>query len=221
MNLYQVVNSSDLEEILTDHCDKLVNIMFASKQCPPCREFKPRFVNISKKYQDDMFIYVDINNFDDIQKRFLKEITRVPVLYIYYDNKPIVVFEALIEEEVVEVLNEIHNKIASARTEAEKEMKNEEEELNTDPKILMLKKLFELKKKGVKLTKCYNMESDLEEMEFEYNIHTNPTNVAIGNDNDERNRLMKEQEEKLEKVKQLQSMIQMQQEKKRQLENEH
>ena len=46
-------------------------------------------------------------------------------------------------------------------------------------KASMLKKLFHLTKNGVQLTTNYNMESDYDDMVWEYNLHTNPKGITV------------------------------------------
>ena len=47
-------------------------------------------------------------------------------------------------------------------------------------KLIMLKKLYDLTKKGIKLTTTYNIESDIDDMLWEYNIHTNLEGIVVG-----------------------------------------
>lgn len=46
-------------------------------------------------------------------------------------------------------------------------------------KVFMLKKLFDLTKSGVVLTQSYNLDSDYTDMEWEYNLHTNPKSIQV------------------------------------------
>jgi len=91
-------------------------------------------------------------------------------------------------------------------------------------KASLLKKLFDLTKSGVKLTNSYDLDSEYDEMLWEYNLQTNPhsikvnqeyvpTEVDIINNNNNELELLKKQEQlkKIQELNQLNQLLQMQQ----------
>ena len=83
-NLYQVVKSEDLDEIILSNPNKLIICMFSSKNCPPCSKIKPIFINYSKEHTDTLFIYVDVM-FEDKERKYLTHIEVTPMFLFFFN----------------------------------------------------------------------------------------------------------------------------------------
>jgi thiol-disulfide isomerase/thioredoxin len=182
MNLFQVLNYNDLKDIFDDNSDKLVLIMFSMKTCQPCKNIKPKFVELSKKEQSCLFIYIDVENFLDSQ--FISGVTSVPRFSFYYDSEEIASQEGANYDDLVKALNDLKIMIEHKKKEIMSQELNKLNKKNKQQeKIVMLKKLHDLTKKNIKLTNSYTLSSDLDDMIWEYNLHTNPDALVVGGNN--------------------------------------
>ena len=77
-NIFRVMNNNDLTEILQDHSQKLVVVMYSSQSCGPCINFKPKFITYAKANPETFFVYIDINNFKDPKHQYLANVNATP-----------------------------------------------------------------------------------------------------------------------------------------------
>jgi thiol-disulfide isomerase/thioredoxin len=173
-NIFRVMNNNDLTEILQDHAQKLVVAMYSSQECGPCINFKPKFVAYAKVNPDIFFVYIDINNFKDPQHQYLSNVNATPKFIFYFNTHMIGDIVGADEKVFVETIEYLKSRIDERHHEIEqqellhKQQKMEEENYL---KIELLKKLYELTQRGVKLTQSYNMNSSVDKMMWEYNLH--------------------------------------------------
>lgn len=168
-NLYQVLSSTDVDEILEEHVESLVVIMFSSKSCSPCRQVKPTFVQSSKDNPNCYFLYIDIGNFEDKNLTYLNNVKGTPKFSYFFNNQEIAYILGGDKEVYNNTLHDLKNRIEAKKREIllyESENKQKEE-----MKRNMLNNLFEIQKAGVRLSKTYNMNSDYNEMKWEYEFH--------------------------------------------------
>ena len=165
-NIYQVLKEVDLNEILNDQSQSLVLVMFSAKNCKPCSQIKPKFINLSKENPKSHFVYIDVDNFEN--NTF--EIQGTPKFLFYFDNQVIAEILGAQEESLSNTFSNIKNKIESKKKEYSKQETISED---IEQKIQLLKKLYELSQSGAKLSKFFNLDSDLEEMKMEYELHCN------------------------------------------------
>lgn len=179
MNLFQVLNYNDLKDIFDDNSDKLILIMFSMKTCGPCKLIKPKFVELSKKEQSCLFIYIDVENFVD--DKFISGVTSVPRFSFYYDNSEIASQEGANYEDLIKAFYDLKIMIEHKKREIMNQELNKLNKFNKQQeKIIMLKKLHDLTKKNIKLTNSYTLSSDIDDMLWEYNLHTNPDALVVG-----------------------------------------
>ena len=85
-NIFKVLSAEDLHEIMEDNKYKLVLVMFSNKTCSPCKRIKPKFVNLAKEHPESLFIYVDLKNFKDSQKKYTEHVDSTPhfIFYVHH-----------------------------------------------------------------------------------------------------------------------------------------
>lgn len=192
-NIFQVINEDHIEEILDQNRQSLIIVMLSSKNCPPCKEFKPKFISLSKQYRDILFVYIDRTNYRLTQGKYFQEFEFTPTFVFFFNKNKIMDIVGVHEMAFMKSMLEIKQKIDFERQqmqEAEKKLeqqklddinrmnlnKNDEEQLNKknlvdsellQKKMVILNKLRELMNNGVKLSKNYNLESDYNEMLME------------------------------------------------------
>src|SRR3990167_7027 len=84
-NLYRITSESNMDEIMSDNTDKLCIVMFGTKTCPPCRIIKPHFIKLSQEATNCMFLYVNLNDYEDYTYKYTNDIHETP-MFIYYYN---------------------------------------------------------------------------------------------------------------------------------------
>lgn len=168
------MNSNDLNEILQDHSQKLVVIMYSSQSCGPCINFKPTFTAFARTNPDCFFVYVDISSFKDPKHQFLSEVKATPKFSFCFNEHVIGDVLGADEKVFVETLEYLKGRINDRHKEIEQqELLHKQQKLEEERnlKIELLKKLYELAQHGVKLTQVYDMNSSVDKMMWEYNAH--------------------------------------------------
>jgi|688.fasta_scaffold406575_2 thiol-disulfide isomerase/thioredoxin len=201
-NIFQVVNENNLTEILTNNIQKLVVIMLSSKDCNPCRQIKPKFVELSKQNKDTFFVYIDRTNYLFTNDKYFSEYQYTPTFLFYFGGNKIAFVQGAHEQPLVKTLAILKQKIEEKRQEMiqrEKELEQQKIlELNNlklsqeqakkqqvkimsddssellQKKITALNKLRDLVQQGAKLTKAYNLDSDYEDIILEIKFQTDP-----------------------------------------------
>lgn len=174
-NLYQVIKSDDLDEIILSNPNKLIICMFSSKNCPPCSKIKPIFINYSKTHTDTLFIYVDVM-FEDKERKYLSHIEVTPMFLFFFNASLILNMKGSNETLLNQLILDTKDKISM-----EFKRVQEEKQLETQQKIEILKKLSELENTGITLTpnKIFNLETPIEELHQELNLHIKPHNAEL------------------------------------------
>jgi thiol-disulfide isomerase/thioredoxin len=191
-NIFQVLNETHLEEIMTNHIRNLVVVMLSSKECPPCKAIKPKFVGLAKKNTDVFFIYVDRSNYNVMANKYFASFEFTPTFIFYFGGNQIAFVEGANEENLIKTLTILKQKIEEKRQELQKQQipqqnlqQNPQQSPQQNPqfnaqselvqkKIVGLNKLRELVGKGVQLTKGYNLNSDLDDINLEIRFQTDP-----------------------------------------------
>ena len=92
-NLFKISNEKDLVEVLTNVQGRLITLMFSARWCGPCRTLKPKFVELSKIHQQSLFIYVDIDVYNDVNYSFLDKVEGIPKFMFFINNQVFEEFE--------------------------------------------------------------------------------------------------------------------------------
>ena len=223
-NIYRVIDESQIDEILEEHKQILVVMMYSSKNCGPCKAFKPKFVNLAVQHRDVLFVYVDKTQFTITKNKYFKDYNLTPTFIYFFGGNNIAFVEGVHEAAIIKTLMTIKEKIEEKRQdmikrekllEAQKENELQEVQINFPPeqnnndtimmhkKVELLGKLRELEQYGVKMSKHYTLDSDYNDMLFEYEYHINHQYKQL-NQPDQQNK--KQEQVKQEQVKQLQEL---------------
>ena len=124
-NIFQVVKEDHLDEILTNYMQNLVLIMLSSKICGPCKTIKPKFVDLSKKNKDTVFIYIDRDNYEVTQNRYFTQFKFTPTFIFYFGKNQIAFIEGAHEDALIKTIVLLKQKIDDKKKEF-----NENEEIN-------------------------------------------------------------------------------------------
>lgn len=203
-NIFQVVKEDHLDEILTNYMQNLVLIMLSSKTCTPCRTIKPKFVDLSKKNKDTVFIYIDRDNYELSNNKYFTQFKYTPTFVFYFGKNQIAYIEGAHEEALVKTIALLKQKIEEKKKEfVEKERALEEQKLKelqnaqipstqshviqvppSQPSELLKKKMdllnqFKLlAENGIPVPK-FNLDSDYEEMVHMFKSITDPLNTQL------------------------------------------
>lgn len=168
-NIFQVLSDSDVEEIFNENTQSLIILMFSSKNCGPCMDVKPTFINLAKEHKDCIFLYIDIHNFKDEGGQIMKNVEATPKFSYYFNKQEIAYILGAEKSVLLKTVQDLKDKIEAKKREIlAYEQENRQKELM---KKDLLQKLYELSQQGVRLSQQYNMNSDLNEMKWEYEYH--------------------------------------------------
>jgi thiol-disulfide isomerase/thioredoxin len=120
-NIFRVIKSLDLDEILQDHNESIVVVMFSSKTCGPCIAVKPKFCAIATEHKDCFFVYVDMHNFEDSQRKYLALINATPKFLFYFGSSIVAEVLGPNEKAITNTLVTIKSRLAANRVEIEKQ----------------------------------------------------------------------------------------------------
>lgn len=209
-NIFQVVNADDLEEILDDNLLKLVVVMFSSKQCLPCKNIKPVFIELSKKNSDCFFVYIDLTNFKDNRLAVTESIEGTPQFIYYYDKQEIANVVGGDKEVLVNTFNSLNDKIVEKHKEAENSS-FKQPTAEDMAKMDLLERLCALTRHyDVVLTKPLSMESTYDEVKEEYDFHmaelNKPSSAEIPEEDEDVEKIAQ-----IKKIQELNNLNQMNQ----------
>lgn len=176
-NLYKVFTEDSFKTIMKKYSDKVVITLFNKQVNSPLINF---LITLSKMYTSCIFIYVNTNTFVD--KDFLNMVNVLPSFVFLYKNKRVLNIESEFET-VGDSITALIDQINTAKKNIEnKKKENKETNIYSEDqkiKLAMLKKLHDLKKQGYDMLGTYTIDSDYEDMLWEYNIHTNPQSIVV------------------------------------------
>jgi thiol-disulfide isomerase/thioredoxin len=132
-NIFKVINSIDLNEILNDNKLKLTLIMFGNKKCVISRKIKQKFIELSKLYDNMIFIYVDTDKFKDTHN-FLTDIVDTPHFSYFIDNQYVYSLSGGNFQELKKITNSLYQDILKKKEEARiyNQQLNKEQSPNND-----------------------------------------------------------------------------------------
>lgn len=82
-NVLKVTTESSYRNIIFENKHKLIVVDFSAEWCQPCRYIYPKFVKLSKKYENVIFIHVDVEK-SSIEDA--KNIDNVPSFKFYFNQ---------------------------------------------------------------------------------------------------------------------------------------
>ena len=113
VNIFQVINENDLSQIVNNSQDKLVVVMFTnytSFDKVLSYKLKKAFFDVSKAYMVNVFIYVDLNNFDGDPEKFTQDL-KIPRFCFYFNKDPLGNVQGLNLNIFVQQLDFINSKL--------------------------------------------------------------------------------------------------------------
>jgi len=151
---------------------------------------------LAKIFPDYYYVFIDIKKFDDLDNDYY-DIKVIPFYVVYFNDAPITQYLGpnydLIKKNLT-ILTQIliidrksllssknikeEHKLIEDNSESTVHSNNCSNSENIE-KATYLKKLFMLTKQGTQLTNSYNMKSDLDEIIWELNLHTNPNGLCV------------------------------------------
>ncbi|ARF10569.1 hypothetical protein Hokovirus_2_96 [Hokovirus HKV1] len=172
-NIFKIKDQYQLDKIIKKHNDTLIIVVYCSRDCKLSRNIIDPFINLSKKYTKYYFIFANVYVCDTETEYFTIEST--PHFILYYNELPI----SQIIGSYVNLVEKNINLLEKFINKSTRPLGKLSGHINNDAtKIKYLKLLFDLTKTGVILSNNYNLESDLDDMIWEYNIHTQP-NITV------------------------------------------
>lgn len=185
-NIYIITKQNKLKTMVDKYSNTLVIVVYIRPDCLICERIVKPFESLSNKYKEYIFAFIDVYNYDQLNCEYY-QIDTAPYFIIFYNKVPIsqivgcyvnllgvllkLFTEKLINTRIFRNSSENHPQTLAKVNYENLDTKNQ--------KILLLKQLFLLTKSGVQLSNSYSMKSDLDEIIWEYNLHTNPDGLCV------------------------------------------
>ena len=131
--------------------------MFATTTCNISKKFKPDFIEVSKMFPMYYFVYINMNEFENISYKYTQNIKETPMILMFKENDAFAHYKGSCKNTFINFIKELE----------ELEEKNQFKEHNQ--KVYMLGKLDCIKELGIELTKEYSMNNTLTDMRKEFN----------------------------------------------------
>jgi len=170
-NIVQIINETHVKGFLRENANKIVVVMLSAKTCPPCRAIKKTFVNISTANLDMRFVYIDRENYklpDPGTVSIFAQFLYTPTFVFFYSTKQVASMEGNDEAELLSLVNTVKQKIEKVVAKVNDEKVDPISTEMLRKKITLVDNLREMARRGVKLSKYYDMDSDYDEMLLEY-----------------------------------------------------
>lgn len=102
--LYELKTQASIEKIANKFKQKLIIIDFWAPWCKPCTELKPNFNKLSESFHECIFLSVNIDDNDEIQKIY--NIESIPLIVYIKNNKVIDFVMGTDINEIIEKINQ-------------------------------------------------------------------------------------------------------------------
>lgn len=102
-NLILITDANHLNKIFENAADKLVVIMFYTKNNPNCRRARASFEKASQNHIISYFCIVDVDKFEG-DSRYVKNITNLPKFDCYYQGNQVGSFAVADDKEIEEAI---------------------------------------------------------------------------------------------------------------------
>jgi thioredoxin-like negative regulator of GroEL len=165
-NIFKITKEKDMDKILDKNKQNLVITIFVTSTCDISKQFKIKFIEISKKLNAHYFVYINMNEFENTTYKYTQNIKETPTVVLFTNNKPIAHYKGSCKDTLINFINEITNKIEEAKRELEDAKRFEEH----SQKVYILGKLDCIKELGIELSREFNITDNLIDMVKEFNI---------------------------------------------------
>lgn len=144
-NIFQVINVSHFEEILSNHIKDLVVVMLSSRTCPPCVPMKSKFIELSKKNKDTFFVFIDKSNYDfGKSDKYFSEFAAFPTFLFFFGENRLGFFSGTNEQSLISTILSLKHKITERKLQFDKQQEDEkrlaEEHIKKEQEELEAKK---------------------------------------------------------------------------------
>lgn len=103
MTVFELTDQESIQKIANKFPQKLIIIDFWTPWCEPCMELKPQYTELSDKFTEQIFLAVNIDNNDSIQKIY--NIESIPFLVFIKNN---CVIDYMMGTDINELINKIN-----------------------------------------------------------------------------------------------------------------
>jgi hypothetical protein len=165
-NIFRTLNEGTFKNVLKKHYEDLIIALFTTSNISP--RYIESIVSLSKKFPSHIFIYVNRDTFESNKSPIFNNITKYPSFLMYYRKHCV----KIVSENFIELPNIINNITEQIEEAKGLKVAKVEEDVKYKEKVIMLKKLYDLGKQGCYITQEYTMDSDLDDIIWEYNLHT-------------------------------------------------
>lgn len=98
-NIYVVLNENDVDDILIKNADTLIIILHISKKEDAYINMRRQYIEISRVLQNEIFLFVDVNEFKNTIGKYTKNID-MPLVEFYF-NKAMIAYTAGFNKEMI------------------------------------------------------------------------------------------------------------------------
>lgn len=119
-NIFKVLNETDLNDVLNNHKYNIVIMMFSSDKCQSCKIIKPFYINMSKHFNNEIFIYIDVDNFVHTSNKYINNVDVIPKFIFLYNLQEIASVGGSDKNLLIDTLNEIIGRLNTLKTQMNK-----------------------------------------------------------------------------------------------------
>jgi len=202
LRIFKIDTKWKLSEMIKRHKDTLVILIYILQSDEESSKTTIMTIKeLAKSFPNYYYVFIDIKKFDDLDNDYY-DIKVIPFYVVYFNDMPITQYLGpnydLIKKNLTVLTKILITDKLLPSSPNEKNMMLEESKMTVEKKnqesidypdncsnsdniekATYLKKLFMLTKQGIKLTNSYNMKSDLDEIVWELNLHTNPNGLCV------------------------------------------
>lgn len=103
-NIFQVVKEDHIDNILKKNSKKLVVLMITMNGCGACVKIKPFYYQLSKKYNDYIFLFINVHNFNVTEGKYTNDLNYFPTFKYYFGLYDIGRVEGANQKKIEEVI---------------------------------------------------------------------------------------------------------------------
>lgn len=82
--VYHLTKSKHFKYLLNKYTGRLIVVEFSATWCRPCKQIYPYFEKLSTKFRKVIFIYINVDQFDDLADQ--ERIRSLPTFKFYRSN---------------------------------------------------------------------------------------------------------------------------------------
>src|SRR5690349_7752433 len=114
-NIFQVTEDTHLDTLFKNNTQKLIIVMYGLTACDPCKSIKPTFIALSKKLQECLFVYIDVDRFKDPNLKYTDDIEHTPHFNYFFNKTVICSITGAHPQALTDTTTNLFNKITATR----------------------------------------------------------------------------------------------------------